>query len=327
MFRKWRNGPYCPSPLTCAAGTYSANGKQFFGDGACQNCTVAAGRYCAEGSSSATGSLCSVGHYCVGGSNDKQACSAPAGSYCAEGSSSATGSLCPAGYYCLGGSNDKQACTASGSYCAAGSSAPQELAHKLEITLTFARALTTDEQLKVRMGIASAVNTPVGNVELKLKTRRAVGYIATVYAADATAASAIETKLSDTASVTAAISAAGAPSPTKVVQQTALMISGGNDTNDKPSSEDSGFPLPAVIGIVVVVVLLIVAVVFWRLRPLRPAENLGQLHAPTVDVPVTNRPEGVSTANVEVELGHAHERAGHNVSQVGTRGCAEAASG
>jgi hypothetical protein len=167
-------------------------------------------------------------------------------------------------------------------------------AHKVEITLGFATALTTDEQLKVRMGIASAANTPVGNVEVKLKTRRAVEYIATVYAADATAASAVETKLSDAVAVTAAISAAGAPSPTMV----------GLPVRTAGTAEDSVLPLAAVIGIVVgvVVLLIVVAAALWRLHKCRSAGEGGHAHAHGV--------VGVSTADVEVEVGRAHA---HNV--------------
>ena len=78
-----------------------------------QNCTAAAGSFCAPGSSSAAGSLCPVGYFCEGGSNDKQTCTADAGSFCAAGSSSAAGSLCPVGYYCVGGASDKEICPAN----------------------------------------------------------------------------------------------------------------------------------------------------------------------------------------------------------------------
>merc|ERR1711966_646323 len=74
------------------------------------------------------------------------------------------------------------------------STAEKASAPKVEITLGFATALTTDQQLNVRTGIAAAAATPVDNVELKLKTRRAVEYVATVYAKDAAAAAAVKTK-------------------------------------------------------------------------------------------------------------------------------------
>merc|ERR1712216_496406 len=47
----------------------------------------------------------------------------------------------------------------------------KKTAPKVEITLGFAAALTTDQMLNVRTGIATAAGTPVDNVELKLKTR------------------------------------------------------------------------------------------------------------------------------------------------------------
>jgi hypothetical protein len=92
----------------------------------------------------------------------------------------------------------------------------KKTAPKVEITLGFATALTTDQQLNVRTGIAAAAATPVDNVELKLKTRRAVEYVATVYAKDAAAADAVKTKLADSTAVKAALTAAGAPAPTTV---------------------------------------------------------------------------------------------------------------
>merc|ERR1712216_944272 len=70
--------------------------------------------------------------------------------------------------------------------------------------------------LNVRTGIASAAGTPIDNVELKLKTRRAVEYVATVYAKDAAAAAAVKTKLADLTAVKNALAAAGAPAPTTV---------------------------------------------------------------------------------------------------------------
>ena len=60
----------------------------------------------------------------------------------------------------------------------------------------------------MRTGIATAADTPVDNVELKLKTRRAVEYVATVYAKDAAAAAAVKTKLADSTAVKAALTAA-----------------------------------------------------------------------------------------------------------------------
>ena len=60
----------------------------------------------------------------------------------------------------------------------------------------------------MRTGIAAAAATPVDNVELKLKTRRAVEYVATVYAKDAAAAAAVKTKLADSTAVNAALTAA-----------------------------------------------------------------------------------------------------------------------
>ena len=60
----------------------------------------------------------------------------------------------------------------------------------------------------MRTGIAAAAATPVDNVELKLKTRRAVEYVATVYAKDAAAAAAVKTKLADSTAVKAALAAA-----------------------------------------------------------------------------------------------------------------------
>jgi hypothetical protein len=60
----------------------------------------------------------------------------------------------------------------------------------------------------VRTGIATAADTPVDNVELKLKTRLAVEYIATVYAKDAAAAAAGKTKLADSTAVNAALTTA-----------------------------------------------------------------------------------------------------------------------
>jgi hypothetical protein len=59
----------------------------------------------------------------------------------------------------------------------------------------------------VRTGIATAAGTPVDNVELQLKTRRSVEYVATVYAKDA-AAAAVKTKLADSTAVKAALTAA-----------------------------------------------------------------------------------------------------------------------
>jgi hypothetical protein len=92
----------------------------------------------------------------------------------------------------------------------------KKTAPKVEITLGFATALTTAQMLNVRTGIASAAGTPIDNVELKLKTRRAVEYVATVYAKDAAAAAAVKTKLADSTAVKAALAAAGAPAPTTV---------------------------------------------------------------------------------------------------------------
>ena len=60
----------------------------------------------------------------------------------------------------------------------------------------------------MRTGIATAADTPVDNVELKHKIRRAVEYIATVYAKDAAAAAAGKTKLADSTAVKAALTAA-----------------------------------------------------------------------------------------------------------------------
>ena len=78
----------CPNPASCAAGTYSANGKNYLGSGACQPCNT--GSYSSSGASS-----CSP-------------CTAAAGSFCAAGSSSAAGSLCPVGHFCAGGASNKQ---------------------------------------------------------------------------------------------------------------------------------------------------------------------------------------------------------------------------
>ena len=87
---------FCPDPSSCPAGTFSANGKNYLGDGACQPCN--AGSY----SSSPGAQSCT-------------SCTSPPGSYCASGSNSTGGSLCPVGHFCAGSASDKQPCNA-GSY-------------------------------------------------------------------------------------------------------------------------------------------------------------------------------------------------------------------
>ena len=84
---------FCPDPSSCPAGTFSANGKNYLGDGACQPCN--AGSY----SSSPEAQSCT-------------SCTSPPGSYCASGSNSTGGSLCPVGHFCAGSASDKQPCNA-----------------------------------------------------------------------------------------------------------------------------------------------------------------------------------------------------------------------
>jgi len=106
----------------------------------------------------------------------------------------------------------------------------KKTAPRVEITLGFATALTTAQMLNVRTGIASAAGTPIDNVELKLKTRRAVEYVATVYAKDAAAAAAVKTKLADSTAVKAALAAAGAPAPTTVAAPAVVTPSTSTDS-------------------------------------------------------------------------------------------------
>jgi hypothetical protein len=122
------------------------------------------------------------------------------------------------------------AAPATKTLAAAISAADKASAPKVEITLGFAAALTTAEQLNVRTGIATAAGTPVDNVELKLKTRRAVEYVATVYAKDAAAADAVKTKLADSTAVKAALAAAGAPAPTTVSAPAVVTATTSTDT-------------------------------------------------------------------------------------------------
>ncbi len=105
--------PCSPCVAGCDAGTYQSNCTASSGTLECTNCTAAPGFYCPAGStygSAPSGTACPLGHYCTGGTQDKQMCAVSAGWYCPPGTKSADGTKCPGGHYCTGKANDKTAC-------------------------------------------------------------------------------------------------------------------------------------------------------------------------------------------------------------------------
>jgi len=104
----------------CNAGQYQSGCSSSSGAPQCTDCTAAPGSYCQEGSSfgsSAAGTTCPLGFFCLGGTQDKQLCNVEAGRYCPPGSVSARGAVCPAGFWCAGGPKYEIAC-AGGTYAA-----------------------------------------------------------------------------------------------------------------------------------------------------------------------------------------------------------------
>ena len=105
--------PCSPCVAGCDAGTYQSNCTASSGTLECTNCTAAPGFYCPAGStygSAPSGTACPVGHFCHGGSRDKQMCAVSAGWFCPSETKSADGTKCPAGYYCTGKATGKTAC-------------------------------------------------------------------------------------------------------------------------------------------------------------------------------------------------------------------------
>ena len=102
----------------CEAGKYQSGCSSSSGTPECTDCRADPGSYCEAGSSygsSAAGTTCPLGYFCLGGAQDKQLCTVAAGRYCPPATLSAEGAVCPAGFWCAGGSNDKTAC-AGGTY-------------------------------------------------------------------------------------------------------------------------------------------------------------------------------------------------------------------
>merc|ERR1711966_228166 len=91
---------------------------------------------------------------------------------------------------------------------------------KVEVTLTFDAELNAMQQVKVRMAVAVTAGVPVDNVLMAKARRRSVQYKITVLAADASAATSIAGKLTETA-LKAEIAAQGAPAPSAVGTATA----------------------------------------------------------------------------------------------------------
>jgi hypothetical protein len=87
---------------------------------------------------------------------------------------------------------------------------------KVVSKMTLAEKLTADQQTSVRSGYATAAGVPIENVEIAQDTRRAVSYSVTVFVKDSAAATAVMTKLSDTAALKSALKAA-VPDPRTIV--------------------------------------------------------------------------------------------------------------
>ncbi len=88
---------------------------------------------------------------------------------------------------------------------------------KVVSKLTLAEKLTADQQTSVRSGYAAAAGwVPIENVEIIQDARRAVSYTITVFVKDSAAATAVMTKLSDTAALKGALKAS-VPDPRTVV--------------------------------------------------------------------------------------------------------------
>jgi hypothetical protein len=96
-------------------------------------------------------------------------------------------------------------CTKAG----AMSAAEKAVSPKVVSKLTLAEKLTADQQTYVRSGYAAAAGgVAIENVEMIQDARRAVSYTITVFVKDSAAATAVMTKLSDTAALKGALKAA-----------------------------------------------------------------------------------------------------------------------
>ena len=117
------------------------------------------------------------------------------------------------------------------------------------------RELTATEQSKVRMAVAVTAQVPVDNVLMAKARRRAshggVQYKITVLAADASAATSIAGKLTETA-LKAEIAAQGGPAPTAVGTATVgKTTSAGNSTAGGLSAANRAAPVPVAIAFLV----------------------------------------------------------------------------
>ena len=128
---------------------------------------------------------------------------------------------------------------------------------KVEVTMTFAAELTATEQSKVKMAVAVTAQVPVDNVLMAKARRRAshggVQYKITVLAADASAATSIAGKLTETA-LKAEIATQGGPAPTAVGTATAgktTSAAAGNSTAGGLSAANRAAPVPVAIAFLV----------------------------------------------------------------------------
>ncbi len=96
------------------------------------------------------------------------------------------------------------------------SAAEKAVSPRVVSKMTLAEKLTADQQTSVRSGYATAAGVPIENVEIAQDTRRAVSYSVTVFVQDSAAATAVMTKLSDTAALKSALKAA-VPDPRTIV--------------------------------------------------------------------------------------------------------------
>jgi len=96
------------------------------------------------------------------------------------------------------------------------SAAEKAVSPRVVSKMTLAEKVNADQQTSVRSGYATAAGVPIENVEIAQDTRRAVSYSVTVFVKDSAAATAVMTKLSDTAALKSALKAA-VPHPRTIV--------------------------------------------------------------------------------------------------------------